>query len=405
MRPQPVSRLNPVPEHSLARFLREQLAAVRARNLFRRRRVVAGTHTTQLHVDGQDCVNFCSNDYLGLAAHPEAIRALQQAAGTQGIGSGASAYVSGWNAEHQALEEELADFVQRPRALLFSTGYQCNLGVIQALVGRGDHVYSDELNHASLIDGCRLSGAAIHRYRHADTADLAQQLTQPPAGHRLVVTDGVFSMDGDPAPLANLATLAQQHDAWLMVDDAHGFGVLGPQGRGSLAALRLGTDEVPVLVATLGKALGGFGAFVAGEEDLIEYLIQRSRTAIFTTAMPPALAAAMRVGLRVLREDVLRRTHLHALIARFRAGAQQLGLPVADSRTPIQPLIVGDETRALALSAALQAQGFLVSAIRPPTVPAGTSRLRITLSAAHSEAQVDALLEALASAWRTLDAA
>ncbi len=404
MRPQSVGRLSSAPEGSLARFLREQMAAVHARNLFRRRRVVAGAHTTQLRVDGQDCFNFCSNDYLGLAAHPDVIRALQQAAASQGIGSGASAYVSGWNAEHQALEEELAAFVQRPRALLFSTGYQCNLGVIQALVGRDDHVYSDELNHASLIDGCRLSGASIHRYRHADTADLARQLAPPVESRKLIVSDGVFSMDGDPAPLVKLARLGQQHDAWLMVDDAHGFGVLGPQGRGSLAALALGTDEVPVLVATLGKALGGFGAFVAGEADLIEYLIQRTRTAIFTTAMPPALAAAMRVSLRLLREEDWRRTHLHALIARFHAGAQQLGLPVADSKTPIQPLIVGNETRALALSAALQAQGFLIGAIRPPTVPAGTSRLRITLSAAHSEAQVDALLEALASAWRTLDA-
>ncbi|MGH8455191.1 MAG: 8-amino-7-oxononanoate synthase [Nevskiales bacterium] len=410
MRPQPVSRLSPTPASSLARFLREQLAAVRARQLFRRRRVVAGAHAVQLRVDGQDCLNFCSNDYLGLAAHPEVIRALQQAAATQGVGSGASAYVSGWNAEHQALEQELADFVQRPRALLFSTGYQCNLGVIQALAGRGDHVYSDELNHASLIDGCRLSGAAIHRYRHVDASDLASQLAAPvaghrPEGHRLIVSDGVFSMDGDPAPLVKLTNLAQRHDAWLMVDDAHGFGVLGPQGRGSLAALGLGTDDVPVLVATLGKALGGFGAFVAGEDDLIEYLLQRARTAIFTTALPPALAAAMRVSLRLLRAEEWRRTRLHALIARFREASRQLALPVADSQTPIQPLFVGDETRALALSAALQSRGFLIGAIRPPTVPVGTSRLRITLSAAHNEAQVDALLEALASAWRTLDAA
>jgi 8-amino-7-oxononanoate synthase len=212
-------------------------------------------------------------------------------------------------------------------------------------------------------------------------------------------------MDGDSAPLPALASLARQHDAWLMVDDAHGFGVLGPQGRGSLAESGLGVDDVPVLVATLGKALGGFGAFVAGEDDLVEYLVQRSRTAIFTTAMPPALAAAMRVSLRLLRTEDWRRTRLQALIARFRAGAAALALPVADSRTAIQPLIVGDETRTLALSAALQERGFLVSAIRPPTVPSGTSRLRITLSAAHSESQVDALLEALASAWRALDAA
>ncbi len=400
MRAEPARRLKPAPETALARFLREQLAAVRARNLFRRRRVVSGAHAVQLRVDGQDCINFCSNDYLGLATHPEVTRALQRAAAEHGLGSGASAYVTGWNAEHQALEEALADFVQRPRALLVSTGYQCNLGVIQALAGRGDEIFSDALNHASLIDGCRLSGATIRRYAHADTTDLARQLTEPAGGRRLIVSDGVFSMDGDTAPLAELAALAMRQGAALMVDDAHGFGVAGPQGRGSLAALGLGTDEVPVLVATLGKALGGFGAFVAGTADLIEYLVQRTRTAIFSTAMPPALAAAMRVSLRLLREEDGRRAQLHALIARFRTGSRQLGLPVADSSTAIQPMIVGDEDRALRLSTALQARGFLVGAIRPPTVPPGTSRLRITLSAAHSEAQVDALLTALAQAWK-----
>jgi len=370
------------------------------RNQIRRRRVVTGLHAAQLQVDGQDCLNFCSNDYLGLAAHPDVIRALQKAAETTGIGSGASAYVTGWNAEHQALEEELADCVQRPRALLFSTGYQCNLGVIQALAGRDDHIYSDALNHASLIDGCRLSGAGIHRYRHADCTDLAAQLSQPVQSRQLIVSDGVFSMDGDRAPLPALATIARQQDATLIVDDAHGFGVLGPQGRGSLAAFGLGTRDVPVLVATLGKALGGFGAFVAGDDDLIEFLLQRTRTAIFTTALPPALAAAMRASLRLLREEDWRRAHLHALIARFREGSRQLGLPVSDSQTPIQPLVVGDEARAVALSAALQACGFLISAIRPPTVPAGTSRLRITLSAAHTEQQVDDLLEALDKTWK-----
>lgn len=400
-----VSRLNPQQDPSLARFLREQLASIRSRNLHRRRRVVQGAHGVQLRVDDSQCLNFCSNDYLGLGTHPDVVRALQQAAAVQGVGSGASAYVSGWNTEHVALEAELADFVQRPRALLFSTGYQCNLGVIQALVGRDDHVYSDTLNHASLIDGCRLSGAQVHRYDHADAGHLAGLLSQSGQGHQLVVTDGVFSMDGDPAPLRELAATAHQHDAWLMVDDAHGFGVLGPQGRGSLSGLGMGTDEVPVLVATLGKSLGGFGAFVAGEDDLIEYLVQHVRTAIFTTAIPPALASAMRTALRLLREEDWRRDRLRALIQRFRAGVEHLALPVADSQTAIQPLIVGDETRALALSQALQSQGFLIGAIRPPTVPVGTSRLRITLSAAHSEIQVDALLDALAEAWRALNAA
>lgn len=402
MRPAQACGLTETGESTLARFLREQLTAIQGRKLSRRRRVVEGAHGVHLRVDGQDCINFCSNDYLGLAAHPEYIHALQQAAGRQGVGSGASAYITGWNAEHQALEEELAEFVQRPRALLFSTGYQCNLGVIQALAGREDHIFSDQLNHASLIDGCRLSGARIHRYPHADSRGLAPLLAAPGQGRRLIVTDGVFSMDGDPAPLGELAALACRHDATLMVDDAHGFGVIGPQGRGSLAARGFGTADVPVLVATLGKALGGFGAFVSGDEDLIEYLLQRTRTAIFTTALPPALASAMRTGLQLLRTEEWRREHLRALIARFRAGSRQLGLPVKDSQTPIQPLITGGEDCALALSETLQSHGFLVGAIRPPTVPPGTSRLRITLSAAHSEQQVDALLDALNESWRAI---
>lgn len=391
--PEPARRLTPT--GSLTAFLREQLSLVEARRLFRRRRPVDGAHAVSLRIDGQDCISFCSNDYLGLAAHPAVVQALQKGAARHGVGSGASAYISGWNREHAALEEELADFLQRPRALLFSSGYLCNTGVINALVGRDDHIFSDALNHASLIDGCRLSGATIHRYRHADVADLDARVAVATGGHRLLVSDALFSMDGDRAPLTELAAVAARHDTWLMVDDAHGFGVLGPQGRGSTCAAGLDVDDVPVLVATLGKALGGFGAVVAGAEELVEYLVQRTRTAIFSTAMPPALAAAMRVSLRLLREEGWRRECLHSLIARFRAGAKELGLPLAPSDTPIQPLIVGDESRALALSAALQSRGILVSAIRPPTVPAGTSRLRITLSAAHSEQQVDTLLAAL----------
>lgn len=392
--PEPARRLRPA--GSLAAFVEDQLRLVESARQLRRRRVVEGAHAVLLRIEGQDCVNFCSNDYLGLAAHPAVVQALQQAAARHGVGSGASAYISGWNREHAALEEELADFLQRPRALLFSSGYLCNTGVINALIGKADHAFSDALNHASLIDGCRLSGAAIHRYAHADVADLAAQLERVKgAGHRMLLTDALFSMDGDRAPLAALAALARRHDAWLMVDDAHGFGVLGPQGRGSAVTLDLGTDEIPVLVATLGKALGGFGAVVSGSEDLVEYLAQRTRSAIFTTALPPALAAAMRVSLRLLHEEEWRRGRLHMLIARFRAGAAALKLPLAPTDTPIQPLIVGDEGRALALSAALQSRGILVSAIRPPTVPVGSSRLRITLSAGHSEQQVDTLLEAL----------
>jgi 8-amino-7-oxononanoate synthase len=358
--------------------------------------VVEGAHGVAARVDGRDCVTFCSNDYLGLASHPRLRAALQKAAEHAGVGSGAAQLITGYNSAHQQLERELAEFVQRPRALLFSTGYQCNMGVISALLGKGDHVYSDSLNHASLIDGCRLSGADIHRYGHADVGELRSQLAAPAAGHRLIVTDALFSMDGDRAPLRELADVACNDNAWLMVDDAHGFGVLGPEGRGSVAAAGLDGGDVPILTATLGKSLGAFGAFVAGSEELIETLIQSARTFIFTTALPPVVAEAAREALKVMRDEPWRREHLHALIARFRAGARERGLPIAESSTPIQPLVVGDEQRALDLSRALWEAGFLVTAIRPPTVPPGTCRLRITLSAAHGESQVDGLIEALA---------
>jgi 8-amino-7-oxononanoate synthase len=304
------------------------------------------------------------------------------------------------------LEEALAEFTARPRALLFSTGYMANLGAVAAVTGRGDTLFEDRLNHASLLDAGLLSGARLRRYAHKDLPALARLMEiNPPlppgdggdeASHtRLIVTDGVFSMDGDLAPLPQLAAVARQHAAWLMVDDAHGLGVLGANGRGTLEHFGLDLQAVPILIGTLGKALGGFGAFVAGSEDLIEYLIHRARPYIYTTALPPAVAHATLAGLRLAQAEGWRREHLRALIARFRRGAQQLGARLMPSETPIQPWVVGDSPTALAMSAALRARGIYIAAIRPPTVPAGTARLRITLSAAHREDQVDQLLAAL----------
>jgi 8-amino-7-oxononanoate synthase len=367
----------------------------REQQLYRSRRVLTSPQGAEIRIDGRAYLAFCSNDYLGLANHPEVVRALQTAAERYGVGSGAAHLVNGHSQEHHALEEELAEFTGRPRALLFSTGYMANLGVVSALLGRGDTVYEDRLNHASLLDGGLLSGARLLRYTHGDAQALAQRLQGQESGEALIATDGVFSMDGDLAPLPAVVEAARRHDAWLLVDDAHGFGVIGREGEGTLTYYGLGLEEVPIVVGTLGKAFGTSGAFVAGSEELIETLIQKARTYIFTTAAPPALAAATRVSLRLARREEWRRERLRALVQRFRAGARQLGLPLRDSWTPIQPLLIGDAGRAVALSEALQEQGILISAIRPPTVPVGTARLRITFSAAHSEQQVDRLLEAL----------
>lgn len=338
---------------------------------------------------------FCSNDYLGLAQDPRLSEAAAQALARYGVGSGAAHLVTGQREVHEALEAALAAFLGRERALLFSTGYMANLGVVQALLGRHDAVFEDKLNHASLVDATALAGARRVRYRHADPEHLAQRLVRTEAQRKLIVTDGVFSMDGDMAPLAELAELAATHDAWLMVDDAHGLGVLA-EGRGSAAACGLSAAQVPVLVGTLGKAFGTFGAFVAGSAELIDYLVQRARTYVYTTAAPPAVAAATLRSLELVMAEPWRRERLRELIARFRAGVAQLGLPLLESSTPIQPLLVGPAQAALELSAALERAGFLVSAIRPPTVPAGSARLRVTLSAAHAPEDVDGLLGALA---------
>lgn len=375
--------------------LEQELERRRAAGLYRRRRVVDGPQGPELTVDGRRVLAFCSNDYLGLAADPRLAEALARGAREYGVGGGAAHLVTGHSRAHHALEEELAAFVGRERALLFSTGYMANLGAVAALAGQGDAVFEDRLNHASLLDAGLLCRARLQRYGHADAADLRRRLEGSGAKHKLVLTDGVFSMDGDIAPLPGLASACGAHDAALLVDEAHGIGVVGPEGRGSAAAAGLGPAQVPLLMGTLGKALGTAGAFVAASEAVIETLIQQARSYIYTTAAPPAVAEATRTALAIAREEAWRREHLHALVRRFREGAQQLGLELMDSATPIQPIVLGDAATAVAWSDALWERGILVTAIRPPTVPEGTARLRVTLSAAHDTDQVDRLLGAL----------
>ena len=356
-------------------------------------------------------VNFCSNDYLGLARDPAVAAAMAEAAQRYGSGSGASHLVSGHGAEHEALERELAEFTGRARAVVFSTGYMANLGVLAALADKRDLLLADGLNHASLIDAARLVRSPRNLwYPHADAAaarallDVHAPAAAAEGGGAFIVTDGVFSMDGDLAPLPALAAAARAHDAWLVVDDAHGIGVVGADGGGCCEHFGLDAQAVPVLIGTFGKALGSFGAFVAGDEDVIELLIQRARSYIYTTALPPAVAAATRRALRIVREEAWRREALQARIAQFREGAARRGLAVMPSTTPIQPLVLGGERAALAASGRLAEAGYRVTAIRPPTVPAGTARLRITLSAAHTPQQVEGLLAALDAALREVAA-
>ncbi|EPN6725840.1 8-amino-7-oxononanoate synthase [Pseudomonas sp. GD03817] len=382
--------------------LAARLAERRAADLYRHRPLLESPQGPEVVVDGQRLLAFCSNDYLGLANHPEVIAAWQAGAERWGVGGGASHLVVGHSTPHHQVEEALAELTGRPRALLFSTGYMANLGAITALVGQGDTVLQDRLNHASLLDGGLLSGARFNRYLHNDPASLASRLDKA-VGNTLVVTDGVFSMDGDLADLPALANVARARGAWLMVDDAHGLGTLGAQGGGIVEHFGLGVDDVPVLIGTLGKACGTAGAFVAGSEALIEALVQFARPYIYTTSQPPALACATLKSLELLRRETWRREHLAALIRQFREGAQQLGLQLMDSPTPIQPIVIGDSAQALRLSRLLRERGLLVTAIRPPTVPAGSARLRVTLSAAHSEAQVQLLLNALAECYPQLE--
>ncbi|QGZ28704.1 8-amino-7-oxononanoate synthase [Stutzerimonas stutzeri] len=381
--------------------LHSRLAERRCAHLYRQRPLLETPQQPEVIVDGQPLLGFCSNDYLGLAGHREVIRAMQQGADRWGVGGGASHLVMGHSTPHHELEEALAEFTGRPRALLFSTGYMANLAAVTALVGAGDTVLEDRINHASLLDAGLLSGARFSRYLHNDAASLAKRLAKA-VGNTLVVTDGVFSMDGDLADLPALCATAKASNAWVMVDDAHGFGPLGANGGGIVEHFGLGIDDVQVLVGTLGKAFGTAGAFVAGSEALIETLIQFARPYIYTTSQPPAVACATLKSLELLRRETWRRDHLNRLVARFRQGAADIGLALMDSPTPIQPILVGSSERALELSAALRERGILVGAIRPPTVPVGSARLRVTFSASHTEAQVERLLDILAECWNRL---
>ncbi|WP_295363334.1 8-amino-7-oxononanoate synthase [Arenimonas sp.] len=369
-----------------------------ARDALRPRRMIEGREGARVLVDGRPLVNFCGNDYLGLGQHLDVVAALQEAAAWHGVGSTGSALVCGHHAEHAAFENEMAQWLGYERGLFFGSGYQANLAVMQSLLADGDLCVQDKLNHACLLDGARLSGAELKRYPHGDVEAAMRQLMSRREGAAMLATDGVFSMDGDQAPLADLALVARTQDALLYVDDAHGIGVLGPEGRGSLAVAGLGAREVPLLLLPLGKAFGGQGAMLLGSEALVGHVAETARPYLFSTAPAPAMAAAMRASLKLVRKEAWRRAKLMSLVMRFRRGAAARGLPVQESFTPIQPVVLGDNARALAASKALEAAGYLVAAIRPPTVPEGQARLRITLSTDHAEADVDGLLEALARA-------
>ena len=363
---------------------------------YRRLRTRSGEQGVSVIIDGKEMLSFCSNDYLGLAAHPTITKAFINAAETEGVGSGAAHLLSGHSYYHQQLEEALADFMGQQSVLLFSSGYQANLGVIDGLMSRGDVVIQDKLNHASLLDGGRLSAAKSWRYHHADMGSLQRRLRQTEdSACRLVVTDGVFSMDGDLAPLEPLIQLTQKHQAALMVDDAHAIGVLGKHGRGSVEHWQVKAEHMPIVMGTLGKAFGTAGAFVAADKDVIETLIQQSRTFVYTTAQPAAVAAASLASLVLVRTENWRREKLQTLIEQFRKGAAELGLATMNSLTPIQPIMIGDDKKAIVIGQELESRGFLLGVIRTPTVPLGSARLRVTLSTNHTEQNIKQLLEAL----------
>jgi 8-amino-7-oxononanoate synthase len=390
--------MNPLPQKStllmLFSALQSELNERAALGLLRQRSMLQSPQAPHILVDGKSYLSFCSNDYLGLANHPQLIAALQQGAQQHGVGAGAAHLVSGHHTAHHQLENELAAFAGKPAALLFSTGYMANIGIVQALVGKDDTVFADKFNHASLNDAMQLSRATVKRYRHHDLIQLVQLLEQAKSGRKLVITDAVFSMDGDLAPLPELLALCEQHDAWLLVDDAHGFGVLGAQGRGSLAHFGITSKRI-IYMATLGKAAGVFGAFVAAEQVVIDTLINHARSYIYTTATPPALASALLESLQLIKSGDELRAHLQRLIAQLRDGLRDVSWKLMPSATAIQPLLIGGNNAALDLSNALRERSIWVTAIRPPTVPQGTARLRITLSAAHSAADVTRLIETL----------
>lgn len=382
--------------------LRPALDQRQAEQRYRQRFTSSSASSAHTMVDGQSFLAFCSNDYLGLANHPDVVNAMQLAANHYGVGSGASHLVYGHSEHHHKLEHALAEFTGRDRALLFSTGYMANMGVISALTDKGDTIYQDRLNHASLIDAGLLSRAKVKRFRHNDIEQLDRLLATDTSKRKLVVVDGVFSMDGDLAPLPELASLCRKHEARLMIDDAHGFGVLGEQGGGCAEHFQLSNDDLPIIMGTLGKSFGTFGAFVAGSDALIETLIQFARPYIYTTALPPSVAAASMASLSVLRNDSHRRQHLQSLIAYFRTKATELQWPLMESSTPIQPIVLGSDDRVMAAAQSLRNSGILVGAIRPPTVPEGTGRLRLTFNANHSFDDVDRIITALSIALSAL---
>lgn len=383
--------------------LQQALAQREADGLLRRRRLINSAQGPHLLADGKPVLSFCSNDYLGLASHPRLQAALEEGARTAGVGSGASHLITGHHRYHHELEQALARFVGLPQALLLSTGYMANLAAICGLMDRGDALFADKLNHASLNDGALLSRAELNRYPHADIERLDRMLDASTATRKMVITDSVFSMDGDIAPLRQLLDLCEQHDAWLLIDDAHGFGVLGEHGQGCLRHFDLHSSRI-VYMATLGKAAGVSGAFIAGEQVVIEYLMQNARTYIYTTAMPPALAAASLESLKLMTESDERREHLHALLAMLKSELHLKRWQLAESSTPIQPVLIGSNEEVMRVSEHLLEQGILVPAIRPPTVPKGSARLRISLSAAHTKADVRQLIDALHDAEKRVDA-
>ena len=382
--------------------LTDRVLAARAQRVatatVRTRRVIEARDGVRVAVEGRVLLNFCSNDYLGLSQHLDVVAAFQAASAYHGVGSGASALVSGHHLEHSLLEREAAEWMGYPRALLVGSGYLANLAVMQSLLGPGDVCVQDKLNHACLIDGARISMCELKRYPHRDSEAAMRQLMSERQGAAMLATDGVFSMDGDLAPLRDLAMLSRSQDALLYVDDAHGVGVIGPDGRGSVAVANLSHTEVPLLVVPLGKAFGGQGALLFGSEALIGHLAETARPYLFSTAPPPAMAAAMRASLQLIRGEPWRRAKLASLVMRFRRTALRAGVPLLESYTPIQPVLLGDNARALAVASTLQERGFLVSAVRPPTVAQGQARLRVTLNALHSEKDVDSLVAALAMA-------
>ncbi len=381
--------------------LRKELEKRKRQHRYRSRRIIQSPQQAEILIDDKNVISFCSNDYLGLANHPQIKQATIDAIKKFGVGSGSAHLINGHSIAHHQLEKELAEFTGYPRAILFSTGYMANLGLCQALIGKNDTVFEDRLNHASLIDGGLISGARFRRYLHNDVSSLQLKIskvdknTSEKPTEKLVLSDGVFSMDGDIADIPALATLCKTTNSWLMIDDAHGFGTLGQTGKGCLQHFSLSHTDVPIYMATLGKAMGTAGAFIAGSEELIETIIQKARTYIYTTAMPAAIAEATRCSLNIIKNEQEHLQSLNSNIAYFRSCCHQVDLAIENSQTAIQPLLIGDDKKTTKISQQLFDSGFLVTAIRPPTVPEGTSRLRITLSAKHNKEHINQLIETL----------